>query len=166
VAPFIVWRAVLDNIKSLQTRNNVVFYDKNGVLEPPFDVTPGNPVTAVIILKQGENCIWAQVDAQPLANLKPGDSKPTLTIPDRIRTFSPVLGARVRGAVTTRSPGLAVQPALTQPARRGSITSARLGAFVRSRAGRGAITARPAVRGGTTGRPVVGTGRRPPRIAN
>lgn len=64
VAPFVVHRAVIDNTKVLNVRTEAVFTDENGrILVPPFDVTPGNPVTARIVLSAGEVCLWAQVNA-------------------------------------------------------------------------------------------------------
>ena len=66
VAPFIVRRAQIDNLKLLNTRSDALFFDKNDApLTPPFNVTPDNPAYARIVLDKtkGETCIWAQVDA-------------------------------------------------------------------------------------------------------
>jgi hypothetical protein len=69
-APFVVYRAAVDNIKKLNTRNNAVFTDKNGkIIVPPFTVVPSNPVTVHLVLAAGEVCLWAQVDAFPQDNL-------------------------------------------------------------------------------------------------
>ena len=57
-APFIVFRAVVDNFKTLNTRNDVVFTDSNGnTIVPPIIVTPSNPVTAHIVLAATE-VVW------------------------------------------------------------------------------------------------------------
>lgn len=64
VAPFIVERASLYNLKQLNVRTDARFYDEfERELIPPFDVTADNPVTARITLRPGEVCLWAQVVA-------------------------------------------------------------------------------------------------------
>ena len=65
VAPFVIKRTVT-TAKDLKNRNLLrtaaVFIDSMGyALEPPFDVTPDNPVIARIPLQADEVCLWAQV---------------------------------------------------------------------------------------------------------
>jgi len=65
VAPFVIKRTVT-TAKDLKYRNLLrtaaVFIDSMGyALEPPFDVTPDNPVIARIPLQADEVCLWAQV---------------------------------------------------------------------------------------------------------
>lgn len=101
VAPFLVARAEVDNLKLLNTRNDARFYDRNNnELLPPFNVTPDNPVTAVITLATRETCLWAQVDAMamedrhpqeppdspaPVTDAEPSPLKPKLTRPGVVR---------------------------------------------------------------------------------
>ncbi|WP_289019758.1 hypothetical protein [Desulfobacter postgatei] len=101
IAPFIVWRAVTNSLKGLNIRRDVVFRDKNGVLEPPFDVTPDNPVTAHIALGPGETCIWAQVEAIPLEKLQTNEGSPTITTGTSTPTVTrPTITGR-RGSITS-----------------------------------------------------------------
>lgn len=66
VAPFIIWRAVAKGAQGVKFRSGGVFVDSLGrVLQPPFDLAPGNPVTAYVPLAAGETCIWASVRADP-----------------------------------------------------------------------------------------------------
>ncbi|RTR06886.1 hypothetical protein [Halomonas nitroreducens] len=94
VAPFLVARAEIDNLKLLNTRSDARFYDRNdNELLPPFDVTPDNPVTAVITLAPRETCIWAQVEALSVEDSKPReqpDSPPPVTDAEPI-PFNPIL---------------------------------------------------------------------------
>ena len=64
VAPFVISRAMMESPKQLNKRNEAVFTDRTGVLTPPFVVTPGNPVTARVVLGPLETCIWAQIVAK------------------------------------------------------------------------------------------------------
>ncbi|MDN3552027.1 hypothetical protein QWY74_00840 [Halomonas almeriensis] len=97
VAPFLVARASVDNLKRLNTRNDARFYinkdsENEQELLPPFNVTPESPVTAVISLAAGETCLWAQVEAQSMAELKPqepGDPTPPVTDAEPI-PFNPI----------------------------------------------------------------------------
>jgi hypothetical protein len=62
VAPFIFDAAVLD-LRRLQTRSSAVFFDRfDRTVNPPFAVTPDEPITARIVLAPTEVCLWAQVD--------------------------------------------------------------------------------------------------------
>ncbi len=71
VAPFVVHRAEVDNLKLLNVRTAVVFSDRFGdPLVPPFDVTPENPVVARLERAAGEVCLWAQVLAISKADLE------------------------------------------------------------------------------------------------
>lgn len=65
ITPFVVHRAVAPSRKRLTKRRDAVFLDRNqNVIAPPFDVTPGNPVTIRLLVSPTSVCIWAQVLAQ------------------------------------------------------------------------------------------------------
>ncbi|RKF19861.1 hypothetical protein DBZ36_05225 [Alginatibacterium sediminis] len=82
--PFVVWRAVLDNTKALQRRNQVSWFDSNGEqLTTPFDVHPNNPVTAYLSLAAGEVCMWAEVFAKPAQSALDILASDRLSIPTR-----------------------------------------------------------------------------------
>lgn len=120
VAPFVVHRAVIDNTKVLNVRTESVFTDENGrVLIPPFDVTPGNPVTARIVLSAGEVCLWAQVDAISQEDMdgqnRNGTGGGTLA-PDLSNGLHPTL--RPGGTIGLALPrGSRISPPLARPIR-------------------------------------------------
>lgn len=79
VAPFIVERGMVDTLKRLNIRTEVIYKDSfKNELTPPFSVNPGNPVTAYIPAKAGEVCLWAEVIAAPSKGVaKPGSGRQT-----------------------------------------------------------------------------------------
>lgn len=122
VAPFLIWRAVVDNMKGMQLRHDVVFKDsKDKTLAPPFTLNPNNPVTAYIRLQPGETCYWAEVMADPAGS--PSDSRVHPRRPRR--RFPPLRRQPVRFPVLTRPirlepvPGSLIGSIITQPAPRG-----------------------------------------------
>ena len=67
VAPITVSRTFLNqDLLRRQARHDITWVGANGqVLTPPFNVTPGNPVTGHLPSTPGSRCIWLQVDATP-----------------------------------------------------------------------------------------------------
>jgi len=93
VAPYIVWRAVLRDARTIKLRDDVVFVDSRGrVLTAPFTLTPDNPVTAHLALAPGQTCVWARVNADP------GGSVPAQPAPTTIGPALPRVATRLDGS--------------------------------------------------------------------
>ena len=66
VAPFIVWRGYNTSTEGFKLRNDVVYIGSKGErIAAPFSLKPDNPVTAYLVLRPGEVCVWARVVADP-----------------------------------------------------------------------------------------------------
>ena len=74
VAPFIIWRAVVEDERGLQLRKEVTFRDDdNRTVTAPFTLTRDRPITASITLARNQTCIWARVIADPFGGPETGD---------------------------------------------------------------------------------------------
>jgi hypothetical protein len=117
VAPFVVWRATSTDAGAFEKvlRTDVVYVDSRGrLLEAPFELTPGNPVTAYLALKPGEVCLWAMALADPAPALRGGVRGGVAAQPARSARPAPQaarsvreLFAGARGAGTRGAAGLA-----------------------------------------------------------